>query len=605
MGKIEKFSLILLRVFLIQLVVHGLLFSETRFVSHKGSAIPPYTTWETGCNDIQTCMNYCSSGDTIYLDRGIYKETVAFENKNIAIIGLSAEASLIDVSGMNGVYDANTLWWFNNSNLLLKNLTFKYNGGFTTGKIGIQVKHGTTNVSDCIFDSIFCALDVSGNCSIFNTSFHYVNSAVFLKRYEDNELIIDNCNFFVPYVSTTRPLICAATEQNGISNLYVYNSVFIKEFEGSEQLGIEFLSDDKIDIRNNFFSKFWIPILLESHSDGIKDTTTICNNTFYKNVYYAASLGNWKKERHFKNNIVVDGKWGIHSSTNYIVKVDYNLYYKISNSPYLHVYAGSHDVLRDPMFVNDTVAALQNINNFLLQKYSPAIDSGEPSVLDVDGTRSDMGMFGGPLGISYNYNDLPPKRITTIISEYLSSINSVKLNWDSCEASDFDKFKIYRGNRPDFAVNNLNLFSESTINTLTFPVSSLSKQKFYRITAVDSMGNESIPSDALGVSITGLDNVDISLNYNFELYQNFPNPFNPTTTIGYNLRDPGDVKIKLYDITGKLIKTVIAGEKDKGYNQTSLDMSLFASGIYLYRLEVIGKGNMPVFTDIKKMVLLK
>jgi len=56
---------------------------------------------------------------------------------------------------------------------------------------------------------------------------------------------------------------------------------------------------------------------------------------------------------------------------------------------------------------------------------------------------------------------------------------------------------------------------------------------------------------------------------------------------------------------GELIKTIIEGAKSKGYNETQIDLSNMASGIYLYRLEVTGKGKIPVFNDLKKMVLVK
>ena len=46
--------------------------------------------------------------------------------------------------------------------------------------------------------------------------------------------------------------------------------------------------------------------------------------------------------------------------------------------------------------------------DFHLQAFSPAIDKGDPSILDLDGTRSDIGMYGGPFGETYTYQDLAP-----------------------------------------------------------------------------------------------------------------------------------------------------------------------------------------------------
>src|SRR5690606_14811047 len=100
------------------------------------------------------------------------------------------------------------------------------------------------------------------------------------------------------------------------------------------------------------------------------------------------------------------------------------------------------------------------------------------------------------------------------------------------------------------------------------------------------------------------------------LYQNYPNPFNPSTTIGYKLKERGYVKLMVYDITGALVSVLVNKEQEAGYYELEFNSSGqpalrnfseggLASGIYLYRIEVIGKGNMPVYSDMKKMILVK
>ena len=61
------------------------------------------------------------------------------------------------------------------------------------------------------------------------------------------------------------------------------------------------------------------------------------------------------------------------------------------------------------MFVKDTLVNLSTNYDYRLQKFSPAIDRGDPNILDIDGSRSDLGMYGGPLGKKYIYNDYAPK----------------------------------------------------------------------------------------------------------------------------------------------------------------------------------------------------
>jgi competence CoiA-like predicted nuclease len=98
---------------------------------------------------------------------------------------------------------------------------------------------------------------------------------------------------------------------------------------------------------------------------------------------------------------------------------------------------------------------------------------------------------------------------------------------------------------------------------------------------------------------------------NYYLYQNYPNPFNPSTKIGYKLKERSYVKLMVYDIKGEMISVLVNSEQEAGYyevefsSQKSEVRSQLASGIYLYRIEVIGEGNIPVYSDMRKMVLIK
>jgi len=85
----------------------------------------------------------------------------------------------------------------------------------------------------------------------------------------------------------------------------------------------------------------------------------------------------------------------------------------------------------------------------------------------------------------------------------------------------------------------------------------------------------------------------------YNLGQNYPNPFNPSTTIRYSITTTDLVRIKVYDILGREVKTLINEQKQAGTYEIQFDASGLASGIYLYRIE---SGN---FIQTKKMILLK
>jgi len=85
----------------------------------------------------------------------------------------------------------------------------------------------------------------------------------------------------------------------------------------------------------------------------------------------------------------------------------------------------------------------------------------------------------------------------------------------------------------------------------------------------------------------------------YELSQNYPNPFNPTTTIEYKIPESGLVTIKVYDILGREVQTLVDQQLPAGFYETQFDGSNLASGIYFYRIKA-GK-----FVQTKKLMLLK
>ncbi|MBC8043157.1 MAG: T9SS type A sorting domain-containing protein [Rhizobacter sp.] len=85
----------------------------------------------------------------------------------------------------------------------------------------------------------------------------------------------------------------------------------------------------------------------------------------------------------------------------------------------------------------------------------------------------------------------------------------------------------------------------------------------------------------------------------YSLSQNYPNPFNPATRISFSLPSAGLVKLKVYDVLGRVVKVLVDEKRDAGRYEVSFDASRFASGVYFYRLQ---SGN---FIQSKKMILVK
>lgn len=93
--------------------------------------------------------------------------------------------------------------------------------------------------------------------------------------------------------------------------------------------------------------------------------------------------------------------------------------------------------------------------------------------------------------------------------------------------------------------------------------------------------------------------VDLGMPGGFVLKQNYPNPFNPSTNIEFQLPVSGFISLKVFDVLGNQVKTLINEEKKAGFYQIAFDASDLPSGVYLYKLST------ESFSDIKKMTVLK
>jgi len=100
-------------------------------------------------------------------------------------------------------------------------------------------------------------------------------------------------------------------------------------------------------------------------------------------------------------------------------------------------------------------------------------------------------------------------------------------------------------------------------------------------------------------SVTGIEQKDLHIPISYQLEQNYPNPFNPTTTIEFSLPHTEFVTLKIYNILGEEVATLVSERLTAGGYKYNWDASSLASGVYLYRIQA---GN---YVEAKKMVLLR
>ena len=103
---------------------------------------------------------------------------------------------------------------------------------------------------------------------------------------------------------------------------------------------------------------------------------------------------------------------------------------------------------------------------------------------------------------------------------------------------------------------------------------------------------------ALNTGVVGVEE-DVNLPNKFNLAQNYPNPFNPSTIISYNIPKASNVTLKVYDILGNEVATLVNQFQNANSYQVNFNAASLASGVYIYKIDA---GN---FTMSKKMLLLK
>jgi hypothetical protein len=145
-----------------------------------------------------------------------------------------------------------------------------------------------------------------------------------------------------------------------------------------------------------------------------------------------------------------------------------------------------------------------------------------------------------------------------------------------------------------------NCFTTGYTNSSNFPTSSGAYQTTYGGGQYDMFVTKLNLSPATIVLTDGP-----FIPNKFELMQNFPNPFNPSTIIRYALPFSSSVKIEVYNMLGQKVRELLNGQKKAGYYEVNFNTTGLSSGVYFYMIYAQSVDGKSEFRDTKKMVLLK
>ena len=576
-----------------------LLFSNTGYSTIRyvkaGNPTPvyPYTSWATASDSIQKVVDMCESGDTIIIGTGIYRETVVSEHpgRDLAILGVDVDSCIVDLRNFPLL---NTFYAFRvRDNLVLENMTIKTSQSSTLHRaVWIDVINGIAKVrirfnkiSGSFYKSLTiwsCFGEISNNIITsaeiaLETSYSSGDSTL---QIHDN-LITKSAYGLNVNNGIFKNNLIFLSDMTGVYLNIIGGSTasFFNNLISQGRPGATGIMYARGKIVNNIINKHEIAILSYTPLTPLN----LVNNSFDSctNIFSLFQDGKLNGMINYNNF------YGYGTISNDISKLD----------PDTLIYTTV-----DPMYEGT------DSSNYRLQMYSPLIDAGDPTILDVDGTRSDIGRYGGPYGQRYEYLDLAPKvpRFSTVTKKP----TGVVLQWRGGTEADFNSFSLHRGREAGFIPDETNriytgvdtLFSDS----LADPTGSYT----YKLKAKDNQGNVS-KLDSVTVVMTGLAGETAPTPERIFLYQNYPNPFNPSTKIKFSLDSEAEVILRVYDVNGREVAVLQrgmlpAGEYEREFSPvTTGTMSDLSSGVYFYNLLVRDKDLKPLFIKTEKMMFLK
>jgi len=231
--------------------------------------------------------------------------------------------------------------------------------------------------------------------------------------------------------------------------------------------------------------------------------------------------------------------------------------------------------------------------------WNSGLGVGEMYVVDVTTAATTyMGLLGP--GIEMCALAIPAAYIPVELVSFSANVNetTVELSWTTASEINNHGFEIQRSSNGEFVTVG---FVEGHGTTTEVQNYSYTDREIpegsygYRLKQVDLDGTFEY-SDVVEVDVTVPDV--------FALEQNYPNPFNPSTKIDFSLAVDSKVSLKVFDVLGQEVATLINSDLVAGAHNVDFDASSLNSGVYFYRIEATGIDGTN-FTNVKKMILTK
>ena len=369
----------------------------THYVSKTGSSVTPYTTWATAADSIQKAIDVSSFGDTVYVGTGVYIEEIQMI-RGLTLLGNGIDSTIIDYSSFPTFGVAVRM----PDHTILKNVGIKcslwedatHQHAIMTDDT-VLTYYEVLISNNKIYDgrNAITAYNLKGNISNNIIIGAYNGIQLNTSSWNLNQLVTNN---FVSTYSTCITCIYGARPN-------IINNTLITE----RGYGYYKWLVDSLKLFNNLI------ISTDNSNDSwalvsAEQPAVIKNNIIIGAFEYGIVAANGNI---VKNNIVLNCKNGIRVWEGHQPVMEYNnSWNNVTN--YINLPDDDTTNLSvNPMFFGT------DSNDVRLQMYSPMIDAGSPEIHDVDGSRSDLGIYGGPYGSYYRYIDYPPLKPESVDHE--------------------------------------------------------------------------------------------------------------------------------------------------------------------------------------------
>ena len=468
--------------------------SRVYHVSPFGSNTPPYDTYAKAAHiPHDAALATTGAGDTVFVHAGSYDvDTTIDLPEGVALMGVGRDSvSLVYRGRLNAAF---TIYVAGNNEFSgVEFINPLGNGAPQTLAILQNLGTGDLSVHDCAFDMAgIASLFARGSHEIFDNNFIVNNGTGGIAADAGTVRIHDNFFLGVGGLETGFGVRTAGGDVLIEHNIFDYhggglNPVFVDRFPFGAI------------VRNNLIIGGQWAIIWNAH-DGIIENNTIVGPTTIADggIAIGVRTGDTVVVR---NNALVDfaAVPAFGSLNDGRVEYTYNALWPDVDSLYRQWYGDPSDIavvdsenfIGFPMFADGSL--------FHLQYGSPLIDAGEPSILDIDGSRSDVGWTGGPYGTYYEFLDLSPLPPETL--RVMGEDTLVSVHWSSRPETDLSGYRLYRGFQSGFWMPGLTAIDEfdaTTTNALDY-ISSDTYRAYYVVTAFDRTGHESAPTPEAAV----------------------------------------------------------------------------------------------------------